>query len=152
MLAAFLSMPFAAVRTNPPSAAVTLTWDKSPSTNVTGYNVYRGTNSRVYSHAVSTTNLTAKMTNVPYYKTNFYAATAKDNNGLESDYSAELVHAAYPKTNVVITVTVPPTTWSECSVDLRFWVAAPGSCSMTNPLAPLCFWRGDGVTIDRRIF
>lgn len=83
------------VRAQPsPSApyAVTLAWDKSPGTNViTNYAVYYGPASRTYTNTVNArTNLTATVTNLIRGPVYYFSATAKDNNGLESDYSTEV--------------------------------------------------------------
>lgn len=83
---------FAIDRTPTPPASVTLAWDASPGTNViVNYKVYYGVASRTYTNAVSAgTNLTVAVTNLARGATYWFAATAIDNSGLESDYSTEV--------------------------------------------------------------
>ena len=74
---------------------ITLAWDPSPDTNVTGYNLYWGLASRTYSEVRNAgTNCQTTITNLlrdtPYY----FAATAYDGWGLESDYSDECAYTA----------------------------------------------------------
>src|SRR5439155_12430663 len=70
--------------------SVTLAWDPSISTNVAGYRVYYGVGSRSYTNSVNvgaatSTTLTTLADGTTYY----FAATAYDIYGLESDYSSE---------------------------------------------------------------
>jgi fibronectin type 3 domain-containing protein len=74
---------------NPPR--VLLSWDPNPETDIGGYKIYYGTNSRVYTVVTNvgkTTNaVTAGYTRgVRYY----WAATAYNTNNLESDLSEEV--------------------------------------------------------------
>ncbi|HLP77369.1 MAG TPA: tandem-95 repeat protein [Candidatus Paceibacterota bacterium] len=71
--------------------SVTVTWSPSPDTNVIGYNVYYGGASRSYTNKTdvgSATNVTINglVNGVTYY----FAATAYNILGIESDYSAEV--------------------------------------------------------------
>ena len=75
---------------------VTLAWDASASTNVAGYRVYWGTNSRAY---VGVTNAGPALTQtlvLPHRGRWFFAATAYDTNGLESDFSSEVSWESKP--------------------------------------------------------
>ncbi len=76
----------------PPLGSVTLAWDKSSGTNViTNYNVYYGVASATYTNKVMAgTNLTAIVSNLVRGVTYYFAATAIDNAGLESDYSTQV--------------------------------------------------------------
>jgi hypothetical protein len=71
--------------------AITLTWDPSTSSNIAGYIVYSGTNTSSYNTSNFVGNVT---TNVPSGLleglTYFFAVTAKDTLGLESDFSNEI--------------------------------------------------------------
>jgi len=72
------------------SHSVTLTWIASTSLNVTGYNVYRGTQSggpytKLTATPVAGTNYTDSA--VQAGQTYYYVATAVDSNNNESDYS-----------------------------------------------------------------
>lgn len=73
------------------SSTVTLAWDASTSSQVTGYKLYYGTQSRVYTTTVDVGNvLEYKLTSAPDTGPIYFAATAYDANGNESDYSTEL--------------------------------------------------------------
>jgi hypothetical protein len=80
---------------------VTLAWDASTGTNVIAeYKVYYGIASATYTNAVSAgTNLTVSVSNLVVGATYYFAATAVDTSGLESDYSTEVSTAIV--TNVV---------------------------------------------------
>ena len=138
------------------TSRVGLAWEPSTSAEVTGYNLYWGTNgSRTYTTVTNVgtaTNITVRMARV----TNWIAATAYDGWGLESDYSEELVYLVPPpppraNTNVVIRVECDG--WLEASQDLVCWVSWPNPCVLTNPSAPRMFWRNgmgsEQVTITR---
>lgn len=75
-------------------ASVTLAWYPNVEANLAGYNVYYGTVSRVYpgSLSVSSTATSATVTNLQAGQTYYFAVTAMDIAGLESDYSAEIVY------------------------------------------------------------
>jgi len=133
------------------TSRVTLAWEPSPDTNVTGYNLYWGTNgSRSYTTVTNVgplTNITVRMARV----TNWIAATAYDGWGLESDYSTELVYLVpkpLPNTNTNVVIRVECDGWLEASQDLVCWVAWPNPSTQTNPSAPRMFWR-NGMGSER---
>ena len=143
---------------NPPvlTSRVELAWEPSTSAEVTGYNLYWGTNgSRTYTTVTnvgSATNITVRMLRT----TNWIAATAYDGCGLESDYSEELVYLVPkppPNTNTNVVIRVECAGWLEASQDLVCWVAWPNPSTQTNPSAPRMFWRNgmgsEQVTITR---
>src|SRR5437588_3049430 len=71
-------------------SSVTLAWDPSTSTNVAGYHIYYGVASRSYTNSISvdlatTATVSGLLEGVTYY----FAATALDTAGLESDFSNE---------------------------------------------------------------
>lgn len=82
-----------------PCAAATLEWDANSETNIGGYKVYHSSLSRYTPGLVpfvpylistnSTTNITFTITNL-VNGTNWFAVTAFDTDGLESDYSDEV--------------------------------------------------------------
>ena len=74
------------------TGTITLAWDSSPGTNVIAkYNVYYGVASGTYTNVVAaSTNLTTSVSNLVEGATYYFAATAVDTSGLESDYSAEV--------------------------------------------------------------
>src|SRR5512136_2422232 len=75
---------------------VTQAWDPSPSTAVVGYRVYWGTNSRSYQF-VTNAGLSLTQSVVLAHRGRwFFAATAYDTNGLESDFSSEVSWESRP--------------------------------------------------------
>lgn len=84
--------------TAPPQHSVTLNWSPSSSSNVVGYNVYRGgVSGGAYTKINSALdpNTTDTDTNVQGGQTYYYVVTAVDSNGLESGYSNQ-VQAVIP--------------------------------------------------------
>src|ERR1044071_3011153 len=78
------------IQTASAASSVTLAWDPSVSGGVTGYNIYYGPASHNYTNMVTAgnaTNVTVSglVSGVTYY----FAATAYDSFGIESDYSSE---------------------------------------------------------------
>lgn len=81
-------------------AAPTLEWDSNTETNLSGYKVYVGKSSRGYTTNFVTTNTFFVFTNLaasvpgggntPVGATYFFAVTAFDTDGLESEYSDEV--------------------------------------------------------------
>lgn len=73
------------------AASVTLAWDNSPETDVTAYRVYVGTVSRGYSTTTTVSNVTSlRLTNLVAGVKYYFAVTARNLAGLESDYSQEI--------------------------------------------------------------
>ena len=74
---------------------VTLAWDANPESDIAGYKVYSGTNSRVYSTVVDVGNrTTVTLSNLSSGRTYFLALTAYDTTALESDFSQEITYDA----------------------------------------------------------
>jgi Bacterial Ig domain len=74
------------------AGTVTLAWDPSPATNaIASYNLYYGAGSATYTNVLAAgTNTTASVSNLVEGATYYFAATAVDTNGLESNYSTEV--------------------------------------------------------------
>jgi hypothetical protein len=87
------SRTFRLSASNAPPQSATLAWDPSPGTNViANYNVYYGVASAPYTNVVAAgTNTTMSISNLVAGTTYYFAATAVDTSGLESDYSSEAV-------------------------------------------------------------
>jgi hypothetical protein len=86
--------------------SLTLAWDRNTETNVAGYRLYQGTLTRVYTNVLNTGNATtASVTNLVGGVTYYFAVTAFNTAGLESDYSSEIT---FTTTNIV-TPNNPPT-------------------------------------------
>jgi hypothetical protein len=76
---------------NAPPQSATLAWDSSPGTNLAAnYNVYYGVASATYTNVVAAgINTTVSISNLVAGSTYYFAATAVDTFGMESDYSSE---------------------------------------------------------------
>jgi hypothetical protein len=70
--------------------SVPLAWDASTSENIAGYKVYVGTASRSYSPPITIGNVTAYTVTGLGTGTHYFAVTAFDASGNESDYSNEV--------------------------------------------------------------
>ncbi|HWN94042.1 MAG TPA: hypothetical protein VNT99_03330 [Methylomirabilota bacterium] len=118
----------------------TLEWDANPETNVVGYRVYVGTQSREYSTLSDVGLATFKTIDSlqpeqPY----FFAVTAYDSDGLESDFSDEVTYTLHQE---LMTAT-PLTDATVCAGGLASFattVAGPGLFG--------CVWKKDGAVID----
>ena len=92
------------------TGTVTLAWDPSAGTNViANYNVYYGVASATYTNVVAAgTNTTVSVSNLVEGTTYYFAATAVDTAGLESDYSTEVsaVINRAPTLNALANVTI----------------------------------------------
>ena len=75
---------------------LTLAWDASASTNVVGYRLYYGTNTRSYQFVTNTGLMLTQSVALPHRGRWFFAATAYDTNGLESDFSSEVSWESKP--------------------------------------------------------
>lgn len=78
-------------------AKVPLAWDSSPDTNVAGYRIYAGQSSHSYTKAYDA-GLTNSFVCPCWFATNYFAATAYDSAGIESDLSNEAVWTNQPVT------------------------------------------------------
>ncbi len=76
--------------------SVRLSWEASPSTNVVAYRIYCGTNSQVYSEIVNVSLVQTQLVALPHRGRWFFAATAVDGDGVESDFSNEVVFELKP--------------------------------------------------------
>jgi len=77
---------------NPPGVyVVNLAWDRSPDTTVTGYRIYRGVESGVYTNSFAVGNKTnATVGGLVGGRSYYFAATAYDAVGTESTFSNEV--------------------------------------------------------------
>ncbi len=70
---------------------VSLAWDASPDPDVVGYFIYYGGAACDFTNRISVGNLTsATISNLVERRTYFFAATARNTSGLESDFSNEV--------------------------------------------------------------
>jgi hypothetical protein len=73
------------------SATITFSWNANTETDLKGYKIYQGTVSKVYATSVDVGNVTTyKLSNVPSGVPLFFAVTAYNTQGLESDFSNEI--------------------------------------------------------------
>src|ERR1035438_3860434 len=92
--------------------SITLAWSPSPGTNVAGYHIYCGGASGSYTNTVDAgNNTTGTVTGLAIGATYYFAATAYDGTGLESDFSSEISYTiptpnAPPTLNALTSVTM----------------------------------------------
>lgn len=90
-LAAFLALVIVIVAGQAIAAEIKLEWDPSESSGVSGYKVYYGTQSHNYSSSVDAgTQTTYTLTGMADGQTYYFATTAYDSTGAESDFSNEI--------------------------------------------------------------
>ena len=96
----FLSLVMIGSLRNVSASEVTLAWDASTDPTVTGYNIYCGGASRVYTNIVDAGNATSvTISNLVPTATYYFAATTYNLAGLESDYSLEASYTVPLATN-----------------------------------------------------
>jgi hypothetical protein len=91
-------------------SSVTVAWDPSSGSDIAGYRLYQGGASAKYTNVVDTGKLTtATVSGLVLGATYYFAATAYDSFGLESDYSNEIAYTvpAVPSPPNVISLTSP---------------------------------------------
>jgi YHS domain-containing protein len=80
--------------------SVTLAWDPSPDGAIVGYRLYDGVASGTYTNVIDARNATsATVSNLVNGVTYFFAVTACDRNGQESDFSDEISYRVSSPTN-----------------------------------------------------
>lgn len=124
-------------------ARATLAWNANSETNLAGYTLYWGTESRSYPSnaqiAAPATQFT--VSNLSPATKYFFAVTARTDDGLESDYSAEVGHtpAGEPgPTNEVVTITV---TFEEACDLAGPWEARTNMFTVVLPADATRFYR-----------
>jgi hypothetical protein len=99
-------------------SSVTLAWDADAGNNIAGYRLYDGVASRTYTNIIAVGNVTTStVAGLAGGVTYFFAVTAVDTNGLESDYSSEVSYT------VPLSKNNPPVT---AGVSLWLSTAVPG--------------------------
>ena len=145
--ACILAMPFAAIAGPPPGGdglgRARFSWEPVADPIVSGYKVYWGTASGVYTHTEDAGNATELIvTGFSEGGQYFAAVTAYSNAGEESDYSTE-ISFIYDTSSLVITLTSQPqaqvVTAGQAAI---FSVTATGSGSLTYQ------WQKGGATIN----
>jgi len=114
--------------------SLNLIWDASTSANVTGYNVYYGTNSGNYLYKVNAGNaLSVTVSNVISGVRYYFVATAYDASGNESPFSPEVTFL------VPFVLNISPATASGGPALLSFTVA-PGRWYEVQATSDLLNW------------
>ena len=91
-------------------ANATLAWDASVSPNISSYSLHYGTTSRTYSSHIDVGNrLTGTVSNLVVGTRYYFAVTAENNLGLESDWSSEVSYTptSSSPTNLPPTLNIP---------------------------------------------
>ncbi|MEY4385714.1 MAG: hypothetical protein RLY20_997 [Verrucomicrobiota bacterium] len=81
--------------------SVTLSWRANTETNLVGYRVYAGTNSRQYQICIPTALVTNQQVVLPVTGRWFFCVTATNSAGRESSYSTEVVLEPKPAAPVI---------------------------------------------------
>jgi hypothetical protein len=85
--------------------AVTLGWNSVTNVPVSGYRVYQGKSSRLYTQSTNVGNVTqATINGLSNGVTYYFAATAVSSSGVESDFSAEFAYTVPLTTNTAPTI------------------------------------------------
>ena len=92
----FVTWLLLALASSASAQTVTLAWDASPSASIAGYRIYYGTNSRAYGFVTNAGLVQTQRVTLPHPGRWFFAATAYDTIGLESDFSDEVQWEAKP--------------------------------------------------------
>ena len=130
--------------------SVTLAWNASPSPEVTGYRVYYGTNSRSYSVVTNAGMVLTQTVVLPHLGRWFFAATAYDALGLESEFSNEVEWEARLGSPVVQgerVVRLSPVI--ERSTNQVDWVSVTGSPTLLAATNRMEFFATRRLVIER---
>jgi Fibronectin type III domain len=127
------------------ASSALIQWNQNTDPSVTGYNVYYGGSTHAYTNVVSVGNTTNAMVGgLMEGQTYFFAVTAHDDLGDESDYSTETTYLVpgflvlTPGTNpgdpIRVQFPVAPAHWYElqASGDLRSWVTVWQTLGVAN--------------------
>jgi hypothetical protein len=153
----FLIIPFLAS-----AAVVNLAWDPSTEVDLAGYKIYYGYASGDYDTSIDVGNTTTfQITDLEYNQTYYFASTAYNNSGLESDYSNE-ISCTIPTEYDYNTVTYNPSMedgetypdyWQTYGNDLDMesgWIegvthSGHHSIKIENPTGTNAAWQGQTV-------
>jgi len=129
---------------------VTLAWDASASTNVAGYRIYYGTNSRAYFCVTNAGLVLTQAVVLPHRGRWFFAATAYDTNGLESDFSSEVSWESKPAPPVMAGKTwVRLTPVFGRSTNLAAWGSVTGEATWFPATNRAEFFRVKALLMER---
>ena len=129
---------------------VTLAWEPSPSPEVIGYRIYYGTNAGNYSFVTNVGLVLTQRVVLPHTGRWFFAATATDINGWESDFGNEVEWLAKPVSPVVHDETwVRLTPVIERSTNLVNWASVAGEATWLPATNALEFFATRRLEIER---
>ncbi len=116
------------------STLVTLTWDANTEPHLSGYRIHYGQVSRNYDHQIDVGNQTSYSMPPPSGdKTTYFAVTAYDSNGQESDFSQEVSWTPGQTQNGSLSVAITP---AEAKTDGARWRVDGGA------------WKESGQTVS----
>ena len=128
---------------------VTLAWDASPSASIAGYRIYYGTNARSYGFVTNAGLVQTQRVALPHPGRWFFAATAYDTIGLESDFSDEVQWEAKPVAPALhgeaFVRLVPVIERSTNQVDWSSLTGAPTFLAATNRTE---FFRAERLVVE----
>jgi hypothetical protein len=146
--------PFPSIPTNrvvrPQTQSVHLIWNPSTDPSVTGYNVYYGVASRVYTNKLDVGSATnATVSGLVVGSCYFFAATAYNLLGVESDYSSEVSYTVPSPRPRPVVITLVASVLSSPGL-AGPWTLATNvvAVTLTNPAGSL-FYRPGPLTISR---
>jgi hypothetical protein len=128
---------------------VTLAWTASASPEVSGYQIYFGTNTGRYMFVTNAGLVLTQTVVLPHGGRWFFAATAYNSNHLESPFSAEVQWQSRPQPPVLAGVNVVricPVI--ERSTNLVDWAGAAGEPTFFAATNPAEFFRARRLTIE----
>lgn len=113
------------------AATVTLAWDPSPDTNVSSYNIYYGGASGDYTNEISSGDVTnSVVSGLDEGATYFFAATAVDSSGDESDFSNEISYSV-PGPQVLSTSNLSNSTYAGLFYENPVQVGSSGAFTLS---------------------
>jgi hypothetical protein len=130
--------------------SVTLTWEASPSPDVTAYRIYFGTNAANYAFVTNAGLVLTQTVVLPHTGRWYFAATAMDASGMESDPSNVVEWEAKPEAPVVHGETwlrLLPEFWhSTNQVD---WLGFTGEATWIAATNAMEYFTMRGLVIER---
>ena len=146
----FWTMLFVAWASAAGAQQLTLAWDASASTNVAGYRLYYGTNTRSYQFVTNAGLMLTQAVVLPHRGRWFFAATAFDTNGLESDFSNEVSWESKPTPPVMAGKTwVRLTPVFGRSTNLAAWESVTGEATWFPATNRAEFFRVNRLLMER---
>ena len=129
---------------------LTLAWDASVSSAVAGYRLYYGTNTRSYQFVTNSGLMLTQSVALPHRGRWFFAATAYDTNGLESDFSSEVSWESKPAPPVMAgKAWVRLTPVFERSTNLASWGSVTGEATWFPATNRAEFFRVNRLLMER---